>query len=76
MKVEILFPEFCNLYGELSNIDYLEKCVKEIEIIRTPLNSIPVFINEDIDLVFMAPMTEKTQEKVISKLMPYKDKIK
>lgn len=25
MKIEILFPEFCNLYGDISNIKYLKK---------------------------------------------------
>lgn len=75
MKVEVLFPEFCNLYGEMANIKYLEKCVKDIQIINTSLNSTPSFITEDIDLVYMGPMTEKTQEKVIQKLMPYKEKI-
>lgn len=27
MKIEILFPEFCNLYGDISNIKYLKKCL-------------------------------------------------
>ena len=26
MKVEILFPEVCNLYGDLQNIYYLKRC--------------------------------------------------
>ena len=25
--VEILFPEFCNLYGDISNMKYLKKCI-------------------------------------------------
>ena len=26
MKAEILFPEVCNLYGDLQNITYLKRC--------------------------------------------------
>ena len=26
MKAEILFPEVCNLYGDLQNIYYLKRC--------------------------------------------------
>ena len=26
MKVEILFPEVCNLYGDLQNVYYLRRC--------------------------------------------------
>ena len=33
MKIEVLFPEFCNLYGDMSNIEYLHKCILEEEII-------------------------------------------
>lgn len=25
MKIEVLFPEICNLYGELGNIKFLKK---------------------------------------------------
>ena len=25
MKIEVLFPEVCNLYGDLANIRYLKK---------------------------------------------------
>lgn len=76
MKVEVLFPEFCNLYGDLWNIKYLERCSNEIEVINTALMSVPTFVTEDVDMIYMGPMTEKTQEKVITKLMEYKDRIK
>ena len=26
MRVEILFPEVCNLYGDLQNVYYLKRC--------------------------------------------------
>lgn len=76
MKIEILFPEFCNIYGDYGNIIYLKKCLPEAEFIETNLNEEPKFIKENIDLVYMGSMTEKVQEKIIEKLMPYKEIIK
>ena len=35
MKIEVLFPEFCNLFGDAYNMVYLEKTLPEAEIIRT-----------------------------------------
>ena len=35
MKIEILYPEFCNLNGDMGNMKYLEKCIPEAEIIET-----------------------------------------
>lgn len=75
MKIEILFPEVCNLYGDLQNINYLKKCLPEAEFINTSLGEEPAFITEKIDLIYLGPMTEKTQEKVIKKLLPYKSRI-
>lgn len=76
MKIEILFPEFCNIYGDYGNILYLKKCLPEAEFIETSLNEEPEFIKGDVDLVYMGSMTEKVQEKIIKKLMPYKETIK
>ena len=75
-RIEVLFPEVCNLYGDLFNIKYLEKSIKEVEVINTALTDEPKFITEDVNMIYMAPMTEKTQESVIEKLLPYKEKIK
>ena len=37
MKIEVLYPEICNLYGYLQNIEYLRRSLKlngaEVEII-------------------------------------------
>ncbi len=76
VKIEILFSEVCNLFGDLFNIKYLEKSIKDVKCIYTKLTEEPRFVNEDIDMIYMAPMTEKTQEMVIKKLLPYKEKIK
>ena len=76
MKIEILFPEFCNLFGDMFNMKYLKMCMPEAEFIETALDSKPAFVNQDINLIYLGSMTENTQEKVIQKLMPYRDKIK
>ena len=62
MKIEVLFPEVANLYGDLSNIEYLKKCLNDdVEIIETSLNDEPAFVKQnDINLIFMAGMTEKS----------------
>lgn len=76
MKVEILFPEFCNLFGDISNMKYLKMCLPNAEYIETALDEELRFVKEDVNLIYMGPMTEKTQEKVIKKLRPYKERIK
>ena len=75
MKIEVLFSEVCNLYGDVQNMNYLKKCLTDAEFINTSLDDEPRFVNEKIDLIYLGPMTEKTQEKVIEKLLPYKERI-
>ena len=75
MKIEILFPEICNIYGDYGNIMYLKQCLPNAEFIETNLNGEPKFVEENIDLVYLGSMTEKMQEKIIKKLEKYKDVI-
>lgn len=75
IKIEVLYAEVCNFFGDTFNIKYLSK-FDGIEIIYTSLNEVPKFTKEKIDMIYLSPMTEKTQELVIKKLYPYKDKIK
>lgn len=75
MKIEILFPEFCNLFGDTYNMIYLEKTLPDAEFIRTPIGGAVRFTEEPVDLVYMGPMTERMQEHVIEKLRPLKAKI-
>ena len=75
MKIEVLFPEFCNLFGDAYNMVYLEKTLPEAEFIRTKFSDDVRFTEEKMNLVYMGPMTERMQEQVIRKLMPLKEKI-
>ena len=76
MKIEILFPEFCNLFGDTYNMIYLEKTLPQAEFIRTPIGGTVRFTEEKIDLVYMGPMTERMQARVIERLRPLKAKIR
>lgn len=75
MKIEILFPEICNLYAELQNIEYLKRCDPSIEIVHTDLKTRPAFLDGGIKLVYIGTTTEKGQELVIKALKPYRDEI-
>lgn len=75
MKIEILYPEYANLFGDMGNILYLKACLPQAEFIETPMNSAPRFLTEPIDLIYMGPMSEPAQEKAIQRLMPYKEQL-
>lgn len=76
MKIEVLYSEAANLYGDLFNIKYLEQTLPEAQVIYTGLNDTPAFVSEKVDLIYMGPMMERFQEVIIEKLRPYKEKIK
>lgn len=74
MRIEVLFPEYCNLFGDLFNIKYLQLCLPEAERLDTHLWEEPALEAEG--LIYMGPMSESTQERVIKKLMPYRDRLR
>lgn len=76
MKIEILYPEIANLYGDSANPLYLKKTLKDATFIETKLNQKPKFLNNKIDLVYIGSCSEKDQKIVIEKLKKYKDEIK
>ncbi len=75
MKIEVLFPEYASLFGDNGNMMYLKACLPEAEFIRTSLRDDPRFLKEKVDLVYMGAMSETAQEKIIRKLMPWKEQI-
>lgn len=75
MKIEILYPEIGNLFGDTANIRYLKLCLPEAEFIETGLNTEPQFVSGDIDLIYMGPMSEISQKKAIDRLLPFRDSI-
>lgn len=74
MKIEILFPELCNLYGDQGNISLLEHNFDNL--IYTSYDEEPYFINHDVNMIYMGPMSEKVKIKVLTKLSKYKKRIK
>ncbi len=70
MKIEVLFPEVCNLYGDLQNVQYLKRCCDEIEIVETDLRTRPRFLDEDIALVYMGSATEQGLRLAADALRP------
>lgn len=75
MKIEILYPEIGNLFGDSQNIQYLKLCLPEADFIYTELTARPAFADQDMDMIYMGPMTEKSQIKVIDRLLPFKNRL-
>ena len=75
MRIEILFPEVCNLFGDAENAHYLRQTLPDAEFIETPLTEKPFFAEHTPDLILMGSMTENTQRRVIETLRPFKDRI-
>ena len=74
-KVELLFPELFNIYGESYNVEYLRRCSDEIEVINTNHMDTPAFVNEDVDMIYLGCTTERKQEQIIGILSQYRDRI-
>lgn len=75
MVVEILFQEVCGLYGDSQNATYLQACLPDAEFIYTKLTDVPYFAEGTPDLIYIGCMSESTQRRVISKLLPLKDRL-
>ncbi|MGI6255503.1 MAG: hypothetical protein ACOYJZ_07690 [Acutalibacter sp.] len=75
MKIEILYPERCNLYGDLANMRYLSRCLPDAEFTATHLPEKPLFAREKVDMIYLGPMTERAQELVLEQLLPLRDQI-
>jgi len=75
MNIEILYPEYCNLYGDTGNITFLKECLPDANFIYTSLNEEPRFCKSKVDLIYIGPVTESAQEEIITLLMPYREKI-
>ncbi len=71
VRIETLFPEIANLYGDHANIRYLKLCMPDAEYVEDALSDVPHFVTEAPDMIYVGPMTEHQQELVIGKLRPY-----
>lgn len=76
MKIEVLYPEICCLFGDKANMRYFEMCLPEAEFIRTPVSEMPRFLTEDVDMVYFGSCSESNQEKILSRIKEHKGRIK
>ncbi len=76
MKIEVLFGEVCNLYGDPQNAVYLAKTLPNAEMISTALDAEPYFVTERPDMILIGSMSDGIQERVIDKLLPYSERIR
>lgn len=70
MTIEILYPEICNLYGDLSNVEYLARSAGA-GVVSTALGETPRFASEEVALVYMGTTTERGQELVRDAFAPH-----
>lgn len=80
MIIEVLYPEYNNLYGDRGNAEYLKKKLAlagyDVEIIETSLYNEPAFVNNHVDFLLIGPCQEKHQLVEIAELKKYADAIK
>lgn len=75
MKIEVLYPEICCLFGDKANMRYFEMCLPEAEFIKTPVSEMPRFLTEDVDMVYFGSCSESNQERILSRLKDHKERI-
>ena len=74
INIEILFSDFF-LFGERGNVEYIEKTFEGSNIIKTEIHDKPFFVENDVDFIFMGPMTESNLERVANVLKKHKERI-
>ncbi|HNZ63039.1 MAG TPA: hypothetical protein PKH23_01735 [Bacillota bacterium] len=65
MRIEILYGELANLLGEHGSQNLLLRTFGEEHVLMTPFPEKPAFPDGGIDLVYMGPMTERSQARVL-----------
>ena len=76
MKIEVLYHDIADLYGDIGNIDYLKESDSNIEVIYTPINEVPYFVGHEVNMVYMGAMKERFVPLVLEKLRPYVNRLK
>ena len=71
MRLEVLYPEVCNLCGEQTNVTYLKQCCPDLEVVETDLHTRPRFLDEEIAMVYLGSATERGLQLIIDALRPY-----
>ena len=75
MRIEALYPEFCQWFGDSGNVRYLRQCLPNAEIIETGSHEIPAFLDGSVDLLVLGSMTERQQLAAAERLRPHRDRL-
>ncbi|MGN1399466.1 MAG: hypothetical protein ACI4WG_05665 [Erysipelotrichaceae bacterium] len=77
MKIEYLYSDVTDLYGDSFNIEYLQRCINEqVQIIKTGFDQRPYFVdNDDVDLIYMGATMERFQDNIIQQLAIYRNRL-
>lgn len=75
MKIEVLYPEICCLFGDKANMRYFEMCLPKAEFIKTPVSEMPRFLTEDVDMVYFGSCSESNQERILNRLKGHEARI-
>ncbi|MCL2031182.1 MAG: hypothetical protein FWG93_06510 [Oscillospiraceae bacterium] len=75
MRIEVLYPELSNLFGDAANAGYLRRALPEAEFIQTPLKARPAFADGEVSLIYLGSMTESGQSHAAAALMPYRERM-
>ena len=75
MRIEALYPEFCQWFGDSENVRYLRQCLPDAEIVETGSHDRPAFPDGSVDLLVLGSMTERQQRAAAERLSPYRDRL-
>lgn len=75
MRIEALYPEFCQWFGDSENLRYLRQCLPDAALAETGSFEKPAFLDESVDLLVLGSMTERQQLVAAERLLPYKDRL-
>lgn len=75
MTIEVLYPEICCLFGDKANARYLAAALPEAEFVYTALDGEPRFVREDVDMIYLASMSETSQQLVTDALLPHRARL-
>lgn len=71
MRIEYLYTEIANLYGDNGNPMLIGRIFPEAEVVRTALEDRPAFVDKAVDLLYLGPSSERAQRLILEKLRPY-----
>ena len=75
MTVEVLYPEICCLFGDKANARYLAAALPQAEFVYTALSEEPRFVREEVDMLYLASMSESGQQLVTEALTPHRERL-